>query len=193
VDLGNPVYSFHAGFLFDPLPEELGRPMQSRSLMPRPSGLELFLERVNALGRRATQLGVELLIENNVLSAANLSSFKTNPFLMVDIEETRYIMENTPGNVNLLVDLGHLSVSARALGFNKSRFLAELQHWIKGYHFSDNDGLSDTNMPVTEVSWFWHHLKKNISYLSLEIYHSSFQELQNQKDLLLTTMQVDQA
>ena len=162
--------------------------MQSRSLIPRPIGLDLFLERVNAIAGMAAQLGVELLIENNVVSVANLRSFQTNPFLMVELEETRYIMENTPKNINLLIDLGHLNVNARTFGFERMRFLTELNPWIKGYHFSDNDGLSDTNEVVTENSWFWQYLKKNLSYLSLEVYDISFQELLRQKDILLTKM-----
>ena len=63
-------------------------------------------------------------------------------------------MENTNENVNLLIDVAHLKVSSNSLKFNQTMFEI-CDPWIKAYHLSDNNGLSDTNEPFSEDAWFW--------------------------------------
>ena len=177
VELGRPVYSFHAGHLLDPKVNELGKRISNRKLFERKEAIIVFLDRVNYLTQYALKLGVELLIENNVLSANNLMEFRGNPFLMVTAEECTYIMRNTPSNVNLLIDVAHLKVSAKSLEFDPEIFLRKCDEWINAYHLSDNDGTKDSNDPITEKSWFWPYLKKDLDYYSLEVYNISIKKL----------------
>ena len=79
-------------------------------------------------------------------------------------------MQNTPDNVNLLVDVAHLKVSAQTLGFDPEEMFRLCEPWIQAYHLSDNDGTRDSNESIRENSWFWPYLKKNLDYYSLEIY-----------------------
>ena len=58
-----------------------------------------------------------ILLENNVISNANLSHFGTNPFLMTDHLEALQIMNSTDDNVGLLVDVAHLKVSSESENF----------------------------------------------------------------------------
>ena len=104
-----------------------------------------FIENVNELALFAEELGATLLIENNVLSYSNYHYFNENPFLMVNAEECIKVMNETPDNVLLLVDVAHLKVSSNSLGFNKIQFLELVNSFIGAYHLSDNDGLSDSN------------------------------------------------
>ena len=182
-ELGQSIYSFHAGFLMDPKLEELGRKIQSRSLFTRKDCLLRFIERVNLIDEYAQSFGVKILIENNVLSAKNLSEFKANPFLMATADECIYVMNQTSTNVNLLVDVAHLKVSATSLGFDPVDFLQSCNKWIAAYHLSDNDGTRDSNESISRGSWFWPHLRRDLSYYSLEIYNTSPAELLRQRDL----------
>jgi len=166
-------YSFHAGFLIDPDVKELGKKVLKRELLNYKEGRKLFLESINKLSDYAETLGVELMIENNVLSLNNYIEFGSNPFLMVDLDETKYIMNNTPSNVNLLIDVAHLKVSSNSLEFDPTIFLDEISSYIKAYHFSDNDGKSDSNESFYEDSWFWDYLKKDLDYYSIEVYNYS--------------------
>ena len=59
---------------FDPLPSSLGQNIKKTSLLSYGAALEIFLENVNQLSEYAKAFGVSLLIENNVLSPANLVS-----------------------------------------------------------------------------------------------------------------------
>ena len=124
------------------------------------------------------------MIENNVLNKENLKTFEQNPLLMTSSEDALYIMRNTSKNVNLLVDLAHLKVSAKTLNFNSIDFLKICEPWTKGYHLSDNNADYDTNDLVTENSWFWPYIKKNLDYYTLEVKCNDKSILLNQKKLV---------
>lgn len=180
VELGSSVYSFHAGYLLDLKVDELGKRISNRKIFEREAAINVFLERVNDLAEYALKHGVELLIENNVLSYENYREFGVDPLLMTAPDECVYIMENTLDNINMLVDVAHLKVSAKSLQFDPVLFLYKCDKWIKAYHFSDNDGKSDSNEPITEQSWFWPHVNRNCNYFSLEVYNCSTKHLKQQ-------------
>lgn len=169
-EIGMSVYSFHAGFLFEPKVSELGKRIDRKQLYEREQSLAVFLDRVNKLANVAEAEGCRLLVENNVLSYNNFESFGQNPFLMCTPDECLMVMNNTADNVGLLIDVAHLKVSARTLGYAPELMFDQCDQWIEGYHLSDNDGLSDSNLPVQEESWFWKWLKPDVDYHTLEIY-----------------------
>lgn len=183
LELGRPIYSFHAGFLLDPDVSELGKRISKRDLYDRKKSMDNFIGRLIDLSEKARILGVQLLVENNVVSKNNYEFFQENPFLMADIQECQYVMKNTPNNINLLVDVAHLKVSSNSLGFNKVDFLRECDPWIKAYHLSDNNGLSDSNECVRDDSWFWPYLKRSLNYYSLEVYKEDCNTLVEQFSL----------
>lgn len=179
-EIGSYLYSFHAGFLLDPKVDELGKRVEKRQLINRKDAMDRFIENVNDMALYAEKLGASLFIENNVLSHNNFEYFGDNPFLMANAEECKFVMEETPDNVSLLVDVAHLKVSATSLGFDKVEFLKSVDPWIRAFHLSDNNGLSDSNEPVREDSWFWPYIRTDLDYYSLEIYGTSPIELVKQ-------------
>lgn len=183
-ELGSKFYSFHSGFLCDPSPNQLGKPIKALPLSNRKNALNKFIERINLLSDFCGDLGINLLIENNVLSYRNFQNFKSNPFLMVDFFEAEEIMKNTPDNVSLLIDVAHLKVSANTLQFDKVEYLKRLRKWTKAYHLSDNNSLSDTNKPLTQSCWFWPYLDKNIEYISIEVYNQDANFLKKQMNFV---------
>lgn len=175
--LGAKKYSFHAGFLIDPKVDELGKRILSKKLFPRQASIEVFIKRVVELSNFADNHGISLMIENNVLSQKNWFEFEENPFLMADPKECEQIFRCLPKNVNLLVDVAHLKVSANSLKFKPELFFDLMDERIKGYHFSDNNGLADTNHKFDNASWFWPFIKKDVDYYTIEVYNESFQTL----------------
>ena len=172
--------SFHAGFLVDPNFHELGKRFHAMSIQDRQKGLELFLSRVNELAKFSSNLGIDILIENNVYSYANSKTFDENPFLMTDCNECLTVMNETPENVSLLLDVAHLKVSAQTLGFSKRHFLENTKEHVLAYHLSDNDGKRDSNDPIEKDSWFWPYLRRDLSYYSLEVYGKPLHILKSQ-------------
>lgn len=182
-ELESFVYSFHAGFLLDPKINELGRKVSSKKLFNREESTLRFIERLNEIDIYAKTKGVKLLIENNVLSKKNFDEFGCDPFLMANEIDCLKIMKNTSKNVELLIDLAHLKVSANSLGFDPIKFLNNTDKWIKAYHLSDNDGTKDSNEPISKNSWFWPYLKKDVFYHTLEVYNKTSHELYEQLKL----------
>ncbi|MDB4623054.1 sugar phosphate isomerase/epimerase [bacterium] len=182
-ELGLNAYSFHAGFLVDPKVSELGKKILSQRMYPRKEATNLFFDRLYKLSERSTCLGVNLFVENNVLSKSVYSEFNNNPLLMVDSDESLHFAKLLPNNVKILLDVAHLKVSAGTLNFDKVEFLKLLNPWIGAYHLSDNDGNVDSNSPMDEYSWFWPYLKSNLDYYTVEVYSSDTQLLFNQVQL----------
>lgn len=167
--IGGQFYSLHAGFLIDPAVDQLGRPIDPQQIADRAHGMARFLVEVENLAERAKRQGVTLLLENNVLSAENYATFGRNPLLMVDPAELVEIMERTPDNVGVLLDVAHLKVSARTLGLDPVEMFTAAEPWVRGYHLSDNDGTADTNGPIHADSWFWPYLDAAVPYWSIEV------------------------
>ncbi|MAZ25423.1 MAG: hypothetical protein CMK41_06590 [Porticoccaceae bacterium] len=181
--IGCRFYSFHAGYLVDPLVTELGETIGKRSLNPRQKSLSIFISRTNELSRYAKARNVKLMIENNVLSTRNHLEFGDNPLMMVEINEADELMSKTDDNVGLLIDVAHLKVSSKTLGFSPQEYLTHFKNVTWGYHFSDNDGFEDTNSRITDKSWFWPFINKKACYFSLEVYESNKKILKSQYEL----------
>ena len=169
--IGAKFYGFHAGYLIDPPVSELGAKITKKVVNDRRKALDYFVARASKLAAYAEGKGVKLLVENNVLSSANYSSFGENPLLMVDEDETHEIMNRSHNNLGLLIDVAHLKVSANTLGFSAVDYLNNFYDSVSAYHFSDNLGLEDSNDEITEESWFWPYINKGLDYYSLEIYN----------------------
>jgi len=172
--LGQKYYSVHAGFLMDPNVNELGKTISKRTLNNREQAIEKFVRNITHLIAFSKQYQVRLLIENNVLNKDNGKEFQQNPLLMVDPIECTQIMDKFSKKVGMLLDVAHLKVSAKTLGFSPEKVFVECDKYIEAYHLSDNNGLVDENKPFADSSWFWEYLKPNKDYVSIEVYTFDF-------------------
>ena len=69
-------YSFHGGFLIDPDIKTLGMALETQVLISKKDGIKNFVNSVQILSDEAKKQGIELLIENNVLTKENLLKYK---------------------------------------------------------------------------------------------------------------------
>ena len=179
--LGSKFYGFHAGFLIDPIIKSLGKKIVfNNNPLKRSTARKNFIKSVKILSKHAKMNNINLLIENNVLTKKNYKLFGYNPLLCVENKEINLIMKQMPSNVNFLLDVAHLNVSSKTLRFNKIKFLKECNKWIKAYHLSENDGLSDSNKFVSKKSWFWKHLKKDVYSFTLETRSNNLNDIKKQ-------------
>lgn len=189
-ELGSPFYSVHAGFAASFKPELLGKPeLQAASLtaadIDRDKAYIVMIETVRELADYAKSLGLELLIENNVISPKYLNKMPINPLLLTEGSEiVKFFADLGMENVGLLLDVAHLKVSATALNLSKSDFVREVQPLVKCLHLSDNDGLEDQNRPMNKDFWFLPWLKefKNC-VMVVEAYNLSLDVMLAQRDL----------
>jgi len=182
--LKSKYFGFHAGFLFDPNIKDLGKKFTDVRLQDRKKTINLFLTRVNLLAKEAKKKNVKILIENNVITIENFKKFKQDPLLLTHPDEIIKFFKKCDKDVGLLLDVGHLKVSAKTLGFDLLKAHEMLKPYIKGYHLSDNNGLRDSNKEFTKKSWFYNKLKKNVKYISIEVYTKNIKKLKSLQDLI---------
>jgi len=182
--IGAAYYGVHAGFLFDPEIKDLGNIISRKKLIEREVALERFVQNINYLAEFANKKNVKLLVENNVLSQANLESFGVNPFLLVEPNEIVYFFESTDSNVGLLLDLGHLNVSARSLNLQNIECLEKISKFVSGYHFSDNDGTQDQHLELSTATWFLPYIDCKAMFGTLEIHSQDTMQIANSLAIL---------
>lgn len=182
--VGASRFSFHAGFLGDPPVAYLGAPWEELPLMHPSEGFENFVNVVTELCSFADGFGIELLIENNVLTSETLRACGPDVLLMTSPDQILEVLAACPNQVGLLMDVAHLKVSAQTLGINPVESLNAVAEKIRGYHLSDNSGTRDSNHPVTEDSWFWDHLSCDVPFATLELTGLSIHDLLDQVELV---------
>jgi sugar phosphate isomerase/epimerase len=179
-----PFYSVHAGFCVEPSPNELGHSLARHTSRraDRPGYWKRFLRAIRTLLKDADRAGIDLLIENNVVSRENARV----PLLCADTRETsRLFQEIRSPRLGLLVDTGHLKVSAHTLSFAIGGFINGLKNYIRAFHHSDNDGRSDSNQPLGASYWFlpWMPSFRHTTHI-IEVCDLSMTQAQTQLDLL---------
>jgi sugar phosphate isomerase/epimerase len=108
-----------------------------------------FLDGVGEALDRAEELGVRLLIENNV-STHELAG----KLLLMTADEFVALFEAFAGrSLGLLLDTGHLNVTARTYGFDPVSFLDTVAPHVEAFHLHDNDGRGDQHRPAANGSW----------------------------------------
>jgi len=167
-ELEAPFFAAHAGFAIQPRPDQLGRPLQGEAT-PRGRSYRIFLDSVGELVEAGKRLGVDFLIENNVLSPGNLID-GGNPFLLlVEADEIQQFARDIGDDFGLLLDVAHLKVSATTLEFDPVTAMQALSGLTRAYHLSDNDGFEDQNRAFDETAWFLPYLKPDC-LASIEVY-----------------------
>jgi sugar phosphate isomerase/epimerase len=167
-ELGAPFYSVHAGFAFHAAPEDLGRKLTELRRIPYHKVYERFIRNVGALAEYGHSRGVKLAIENNVLTEFNLIDGRNELILFVEAHEgldMQKAWSSCP--VGFLIDMGHVNVSSRAMGFDREEFLRAVSGHVAAYHLSDNDGRTDQTAPFGRDVWFadWVKAEKNKTFV----------------------------
>jgi hypothetical protein len=149
--LGAPFYSVHAGFITDPT----GFGTTSFTF-PAPDSaeeslwaMERFTKTLETALNHAKQLGLKLLVENNVCPRD-----LRGKLLLQTANEFLQLFQALPDpDLGLLLDTGHLNVTAHTFAFDPVDFVEQLLSKIQAFHLHENDSLSDSHQPVTAASW----------------------------------------
>lgn len=189
---GAPFYSVHSGWAFQLETADLGQPERQQQIISQQAidvskAYEQFISSIQTLSDWARRKGLRLLVENNVIAPSNMIKkqenilFNTHPNAIL-----RFFEDVADDNVGLLLDFGHLAVSANALGFDPLEATQSLAPLVHCLHLSDNDGRRDNNQLIHKDTWFL-PLLHNFRHLPwvIEVYHLSPSQRRAQHDLLL--------
>jgi len=158
--VGAPAYSVHAGFVNDPdgwdgtsftFPPATAADVAAAS--------SRFRDAVAVALDRAANAEIALLVENNVCT----EPLRGKLLLQTSDEFLELLEEIGDARCGVLVDTGHLNVSAHTLGFDPEEFVAQLEPHIGAWHVHDNRGLEDEHLPVDGGSWVMTALRRAAS------------------------------
>jgi len=146
-DLGSTDYAIHAGFCVEMRTSEFGRLAGLHPAGVREDSWDRYLKNFCNLREYSDKKGVNLSVENNVVSTQNFKIMgKENPFLLTDwCDVERYLI---PNNIPLLCDVAHLKVSCKTLKLDFFSQLDKFVEYSNYFHVSDNNGLEDLNWPL---------------------------------------------
>lgn len=150
---GAPYYSFHPGYLDDGYERADGHfAFSSRGFAPYQKALARFRESVLQLLEMGKAKGVAIAVENLFPAPGNVQTSLNCSMGQVD-----ELLSALPDEVGLLVDLGHLNVTAHYLKVDKSRFvdflLSRFASRIYEVHVSGNCGAADEHLPIFFGDW----------------------------------------
>lgn len=152
--LGAPYYSVHAGFRSNISPDSLGEKIEYEEVVPYKIAFQTLVESLRTLAAYAKKRNVSLIIEPNVLSEFNLRMGRNEIALICESEEILNLMKILGSdNIGILLDTGHLNVTAKTLGFNRIQFVRDIAPYIRAMHLHDNNGFWDAHEPVKPGSW----------------------------------------
>ena len=176
-DLGENLYSLHSPFLFDPDISKLGATFTKYSLYPKNLVLDRFNNSIYELSRFAKEFGVQLLFENNVITRENYDAFGCNPLIFASLQDLHEVLPLFDEHkVGILLDLGHLRVSAETFQFSKEDFVKQCGQRVKGLHLSTNDNYSDQNLMPTNFETYEKNLMQSVLFASFEVSMASYQQ-----------------
>jgi len=150
-----PYYSIHPGYLAQAGNENKNGhfDFKNESFLSYTKAFENLIPNLMNLRAMAAAKGVRLALENLFPRHGVIDSLN-NTF-----EEFDEILSSLPDDMLILLDLGHLNVSASALSFDRFDYLRRLSEKygerIVEAHISGNDGSDDQHLPVDEGDWQW--------------------------------------
>lgn len=169
--LGAEKFGFHAGFYVDISVNEIGKAISARHLCNTKQAYERFCRGFNLI--KSESKGIEIYIENNVYSKTNFNTYGLQkPAMLISPEEYRELQQHI--DFKLLLDVAHLYVSSRSLGFDFNSHLDQMIMETDYVHLSDNDGWHDQNAAFMSDSKLLDKIKqkhlKDKTIITLEIY-----------------------
>ena len=186
--LDSRFYSLHAGLSFAPKPSDLGKDQTHLTSMTLDDSWEVLKEACLKVAEYAEKKNIQLLLENNVVANFNCPEKVNDRYHFSDLNQSDRLCQlfNKP-HIGALLDTGHLKVSSETLDFDPVQFVERFSPYTQVVQISDNDGLSDQNLPVREDSWFWSHIQwQKLGYVSLEVSGQSMETMLSQLKLTKT-------
>ncbi len=187
---GARFFSAHSGFCIDPSPAELGNPLEKKAFNDKKTHWNLFIDSVKEILHRTKEIDVRFLIENNVIAKMNMYDGGLNPLLCCNADEINELIHTiNDKKLGILLDTGHMKVSANTLGFDAATAVRNIANHIDCIHHSDNNGEFDTNHSLPNDYWFNTFLPEfSFATHVLEVKKINAVEINKQIDLIRENM-----
>lgn len=145
------VLSIHAGFFIEITPKEIGRKLSGNIIYDEEKAIDRFCSAYELINKMCKENGINLYLENNVLNQENFERFgKHNLLMLTDYDAYKKLREQL--DFELLLDLGHLHVSACTLSKDYESECLKFSDYAKWIHLSENNGILDQHRPLQKNS-----------------------------------------
>jgi len=155
-EIGSLLYTFHPGFLSDPISEnkkDTNYDFIFSEEKIKNNNYEISFERmVKALKHivnYAKNKKVKIAIETEG-SRENFLAFMYQPF---EYERLFKIFKNNDLGISL--NLGHLNLASKEFNFPVTEFINVVKDRIVAIEMSHNDGIDDQHLPLRINEWYW--------------------------------------
>lgn len=139
--------SIHAGFYVEVTPQNIGKKLSRDIIYNKDKAMKRFCNAYKIINVLCEDNGIKLYLENNVLSQGNYLQFGNKNLLMLTDFES-YIELKQQLEFELLLDLGHLHVSANVLKKNYKEEIMKFASFVQWIHMSENNGAWDQHRPL---------------------------------------------
>lgn len=157
IDCG--ILSVHAGFMIEFGADKIGKKLSNSIVYNKSNAYDRFCSAYEYIAKQCSDNGIDLFLENNVLSSENYEEFSHHNYMMMT--DYNSIMEMKKQlDFNLLLDLGHLHVSARTLGMDFQDECTKLREYVGWLHLSENNGVCDEHRPLVAESEILREFRK---------------------------------
>ena len=147
--LGGNKFGFHAGFFVDRPVGEIGKKFGRSDLYDREKALKNFTDGFHRLKDEFKD--IDLYIENNCYSASNYQVYgNIAPFMLLNFQDYKELRKKI--DFKLLLDIGHLLVSARTFGIDFKKEFQDMFKISDYIHISSNDSRHDQNFGLEKKS-----------------------------------------
>ncbi len=196
--LGVDRYSVHAGYSRHFRPSETGDYFVPDNIDRTNNRVasEIMYQSLVSIKKIAAEYNIRIALENLFpIEESRPSSLLTTP---EDIFQYLDFIDDDD-NVGILLDLGHLFISASQFDFNGDDFIDTLKenyyHKLFGIHLSSNDGEKDSHDPLSNDCWPLRAAKElNLDAkipVTLESRGLKLDEIRSQYDLVKNTLELE--
>ena len=156
-DIGASLYTFHAGFISDPLGANKSKSNydfqwdEFQILNSKyEKATDLMYNSLDKIINYASSLKIPICLETQ-------GSFgKKEHLLFQKPEEYNQFMDRyEPSDVGLNLNIGHLYLSANAFNYNWKDLVDSISGYVLAMELSHNDGFEDQHLPLISEGWYW--------------------------------------
>lgn len=158
--IGGKLYTFHPGFLADPLSANRSDenydfvfhddPQQNSSYH---SAWQTMMASIETICNYAAGKDVRIAIE----SEGSVS--KKHLLLMQTREEfDAFYGHFRTSDIGVNLNLGHLNLVASAFNLDRHQLIEDLSSYVVAMELSHNDGVADQHLPLAPDGWYWDYI-----------------------------------
>jgi sugar phosphate isomerase/epimerase len=155
--IGAGLYTFHPGFLTDPLGANLDSKNydfqfndDSLHLDNLSQAFERLVPAITDIIKYSKKKSVQIAIETE----GSLNK-KGHLLMQQPREYERFFEQFSPDEIGISLNLGHLNLASKAFGFSRSEFVNLISDYIVAMEMSHNNGVNDDHLPLVDDQWYW--------------------------------------